>query len=1040
MQRFDCLAKDCPLLGLHLLEASAGTGKTFSIEHIFVRLLLEQNMQVEQILTVTFTRAAVRELRARIRSNLEKAAHFLSEREAPWEYLQPHLGSQKALQVLQDAIAAFDQCQIFTIHGFCYRMLREFAYEAQTGFSIPNPEGDRQAPDRLHQGLKDFLECGLNQNLLCPEQCSLLFKEFASFEEMTDSLLFPKKGESIPFSESFERCKAALQSWSGAPIEEDLLLEDFRALEKGYRATVKGNFERQVVALARSFKEIENPQFFRELLRERGTLFEFLSPANRKVKATAPPSLHYPGFFDWASARLSALTQVKAKMVLQTLQSGWAPIAEKILSEEDYLNPDEILVQMKQAIESEPFAKRVREKYAAVIIDEFQDTDAVQWDIFRTLFLETSSLLALYLVGDPKQSIYRFRKADVYTYLSARDFLGESNVYHLDTNFRSSPPLIGALNALFSRDWLILPKINRTLPYLPVRAGASVSSTFKDQKGALHFFMGEENLYLSFVAQEIETLLPEVKELSRFAILVKDRYQAEKALDFLKERGIAAIARSHTPLGQTLAFQALRELFEAILNPRDSSASKIVLAGPFGSLSSEFPLTDWKWILEEEGLVSFWRVFFDFRLEGQTLRERMVSYDLAFYRDVLQIFEWLVLREKKQGFSFEGLKRSLADLETLSSDEGGRRRMESDQDAVQVMTLHISKGLEFDVVFALSLAYRTPEPETEKEEFDAEKLRQLYVAMTRAKRRLYVPIAPLSKESKLGATSPIELFCRHLETEGPLIDCLGAFSKRESLTYETLSPFENQQLLESKPNPVSLDFQPASLSFTPSFLSSFTSLSLGKEVEIRKPLPSEEFTTHTMPRGAETGIAIHQIFERLFSAKTPIWRDSQAVAQLVSEELLFSSLAPWKEAIEQMVQQILIAPLQGDGEFFSLSELKLEELQVEMEFIYTAPPHFIKGFIDLVFFYRGLYYLVDWKTNWLGDGDRDYTRDALEESMRSHDYYLQAALYKEALLRHLTKDCLFGGAFYFFVRGQAVLYFQPDLNLAKGCYARPLFD
>ena len=127
MKIFNCLAPNVPLFGPHLLEASAGTGKTFSIEHIFVRLILEQ-IEVEEILAVTFTRAAARELKARIRSNLEKALKSIEEGRAVWEYLEPVIGSKEAARLLSDAIAGFYRCQIFTIHGFCYRMLKEFSF------------------------------------------------------------------------------------------------------------------------------------------------------------------------------------------------------------------------------------------------------------------------------------------------------------------------------------------------------------------------------------------------------------------------------------------------------------------------------------------------------------------------------------------------------------------------------------------------------------------------------------------------------------------------------------------------------------------------------------------------------------------------------------------------------------------------------------------------------------------------------------------------------------------------------------------------
>jgi exodeoxyribonuclease V beta subunit len=975
MKTFDCLAKDCPLFGPHLLEASAGTGKTFSIEHIYVRLILE-SIEVEQILAVTFTRAATRELKARIRSNLEKALAFIRASDAAWDYLHPYLGSEAAIRSLTDALAGFDRCQIFTIHGFCYRMLKEFAFEAKMGLSLSDPDQGKKIPEKLKTAAVDFLENGIDERLLCPEQVIDLTKKFESVDALTDRLLrLDEVKASDCFSELFAKCKAALH----LEVEPAKLLEDFRALAPNYKA-MKGDFEAQVRALAQF-----NEASFRVLLREKGSLFDFLAPENRKVKAKEPSFLHYPGFFD--SLQIAPLLQQKA---LPVLQGAWNPIAERILEEEEYLDADEILTRMKQAVEQESFATLIRQKYAAAIIDEFQDTDAMQWDIFQRLFLE-GSLKALYLVGDPKQSIYRFRKADVYTYLKARDFLGEEHLYQLDTNFRSSKPLIGALNALFARDWLHLPKANRSLPYVAVKAGAKIESTFPDEKGALHFCIAEgeglfDEAFLPYAVSEIERL-----DLKNCAILVKDRFQAERALDLLKSRGIAAITKSHTPLGETVAFQTIRELFEAVLSPRDQSAAKVVMAGPFAK--ADMPLTDYRLLLEEKGLVPFAREFAD-RLDS----------------DAMQIFELLFAWEKKEGFSFEGLMRFLRTLRHLNAEEGGRRRMEVDEEAIQIMTLHISKGLEFDVVFALGLATRTPESEEDAAELDAEKLRQLYVAMTRAKRRLYVPIA-LSQKA-FGAPSPMELFCRHLETEGPLLDRLKALSAAESITYEHLSlpialgPFKPKAAIENVTSRLPVR------SFTPSFLSSFTTLAKPKEMEVKwTESPADLFTLQTMPRGSETGIVIHQLFENLFSFPKPLWRDLANMDVFVAEQLRFSPLAPWTEVIQKMVRQTLIMPLQADGEFFSLSEIN--RFQVEVEFTYPMGPNFVKGFIDLIFCHRGKVYFLDWKTNWL----ESYDNASLQEMMSAHDYGLQASLYREAIERHFKLP--FGGAFYLFVRGNA---------------------
>ncbi len=981
MKRFDCLALDCPLFGPHLLEASAGTGKTFSIEHIYVRLILE-SIEVEQILAVTFTRAATRELKSRIRANLEKALSLIELNDPVWDYLRPFLGSQEAIRLLTDALAGFDRCQIFTIHGFCYRILKEYSFEANVG-SLSNPDEGIKIPEKLQQAVFDFLENGIEESLLCPEQVALLFKQFESMDEVATRLLrLEEVDPCASFSELLGQCKAALHLWKGAPLEKEKLLADFRALEKNYKSVVKGDFEKQVEALA-------DLAAFPVLLKERGTLFDFLSPLNRKVRGEDPPFLHYPGFFDWARLQMAPLLKQK---IFPVLQRAWNPIAKKVLEEEEYFQPDEILNKMKQAVENADFAGHIRQKYAAAIIDEFQDTDAVQWEIFQKLFLE-KPLRALYLVGDPKQSIYRFRKADVYTYLKARDFLGEECLYHLDTNFRSSKVLVGALNALFAREWLNLPKVGRILPFHPVKAGLEIEPDFTDQKGAIHFLIAEgepsslyEEVFLPYAAREIEDL-----QIKHCALLVKDRFQAQKALDFFKKRGIPAIAKSHTPLGKTDAFRSIEELFTAVIAPYDSNAAQIASAGPL--IGADFSFLEAKILLEEKGLVSF--------AKGLTLDS-----------DAMQIFEILFSWEKKEGFSFGGLVRFLKEFKSLDSEEGGRRRMEVDEEAVQIMTLHISKGLEFDVVFALGLASRTPQSE-DIEELNAEKKRQLYVAMTRAKKRLYVPFALSKKEAEPGTDSPLELFSRHFE--GPFIDQLAVLAQSESITIEHLSPplVLPPPCVRSSSGPFLAPQSPRP--FTPCSLFSFTTLAKTQDAGVKWTAGEPgQFSLQTMPRGPETGVLIHLIFEKIFGSKKMIWRDPAAMNALVLDALRHSPLLPWKEAIQQMVRQTISAPLFASDEFFTLSEV--EKFQVEMEFVFSLDSDFVKGFIDLIFYHRGKVYFLDWKTNWL----EDYQPSSLQKAMQSHDYNLQADLYAEAIQRHFKAE--YGGAFYLFVRGGACCF------------------
>lgn len=1024
MQRFDCLALDCPVFGPHLLEASAGTGKTFSIEHIFTRLILEskQNpIQIEEILAVTFTRAATRELKERIRSTMEKALQYL-ETESSWEYLKPFVGSFEAIQTLKNSISIFDRCQIFTIHGFCYRMLQEFSFEAHLGFSLHNPDQEKSVEQETRSLVIQFLSEKVAIDLVCPEQIALLFGKYESIDSIALSILRSSSTKGRSFALLSQEFAFLLKTWGGPRIEVSLLLDDFEQVRDQYKAQVKGDFESQIRWLVQAFTELgADSGAFQRLIREKGSLFRFLSPSNRKVRVKATPHLSYPGFFEWCCSALGPLVEEASnhKKILSCLAEGWKEYERTVLVKEGQISPDEILRKMREAVDSPAFAAKLQKRYKAIIVDEFQDTDPLQWEIFQKLFLSSSSSLqASYFVGDPKQSIYRFRSADVYTYIAAREFLGEKHLYHLDTNFRSSKELIGALNSLFNRNWLSLPKIQSSLPYLPVRSGAKIAFEFPDQKKALHWMIGGpessfKETFLPFAVGEIEALLPYFT-LSSFAILVKDRYEAQLALDLLQGRDIPALARSHEPIGKTEAFQTIREILTAIEFPESEEKENALLFGPFHA--HKFPLADLKNLVSEKGLAP--------------LFNQLPYPEDPDLRQVLEeLFQW----EKREGFSFEGVNRFLDRFEQLTAEEGGRRRRDGVEDAVQVITMHISKGLEFDVVFALGLASERIEDEDSPDEARAESLRQLYVAMTRAKKRLYAPIAQAAEEN-----SPIYLFSKQVESEeGPFVSFLERLCEKESVSFDRIStPFllplakaRNKTNANSLPNSI-----PISPAVHPFLIQSFTSLSVKKDKQqdrmngTEKKIGSKE---EMIPGGPETGVVVHQIFERLFRHPYPLWRDQKGVDGFVDEQIKTTSYAPWIDRFKEMVWQAVSRPLTDGIQTFSLQDLEPLHVYPEMEFLFSEPPHLIKGFIDLAFSYRGMYYLLDWKTNWL----EPPTRERAEEEMKIHDYPLQAALYAEAFRRYLgDQEHQFGGIFYYFVRSGLYLHFQPDSTRIEELY------
>lgn len=979
MKRFDCLDRDCPIKGPHILEASAGTGKTFAIEHVVARLLL-QGVPIEEILIVTFTRAATRELKERIFSNTRKALACIREEVTlpEWKYLGPLVGSQEAILSLSNALRRFDQCQIFTIHGFCFRMLKEFSFEALSGTLLENTKHPVDGFRSAISSLKVFLEKGLKNEDVCPEQLSLLLGEYDTLYEWSSALIrIQPKEKGVRFESLYAEVLPCVQ---GVKLDLPLVLQDFEKIRTQYKG-FRSDMNAQLECLVRCIQAPDDSVHFRKLIQSQGTLFTFLYPENRKVRAKEVGSLHYPDF--WGSCLplvgeivLKGANRKWIEAVLVECWKEWERTHQK-----SFFQPDDILSEMQQAIEVPLFVEKLKTKYRAVIIDEFQDTDPLQWDIFEKLFLKTETF---YLVGDPKQSIYRFRNADVYTYLRAKEKLGEENLYHLDTNFRSSQELIGVLNALFSRNWLNLPKIKSALPYIPVRAGSLVSSDLQDEKKALHWILGGDK------GSYLETFLPytvaEIKKFSSFegiAVLVKDRYELQSALDLFTEHEIPCVARSHTRLADTYPFQALRELMSLLAAPQNENLKKIVEAGPWEIKDADWAL--WQEILVKQGLSQFFSAF--------------CKTEYPFQQSFIHIMEELFAWEAREGFSFVGIERFFREFAELEGNDAVACRMKTKTGAVQVMTLHMSKGLEFDVVFALALASSSSVEEEEKEELNAEKLRQLYVAMTRAKKRLYVPV-----NTKKGSSLDLLRKCIEGE-EGPFVSYLESLKETHSISMEeVLTPFIlpniSSKKEEDQENEKSLISQ---MVVTPSYIESFTSLAQTHEMAGG----FSDLDLQELPAGKETGTVIHKVFETLFQGDDVVWKEGKGLQELVEETLEYTFLAPWKEKVLELIQRTLAIPLCDGKKTFSLKSLSKESLYPEMEFLYEREGTWIKGFIDLVFTYEEKLYIIDWKTNLLGS-------HSMKEVMDAHDYPLQAQLYKEALLSHFEKEL--GGAFYLFVR------------------------
>lgn len=1119
---FNVLDRNLNIRRNYFLEASAGTGKTFSIENIVLRLLLEEDFLIEHILVVTFTRAATRDLKNRIRTNLEKALDSLLEKGTPPDYLKAIIEKgkeavQSAKRRLEQALFCFDQAQIFTIHSFCARMLRDHLLEGDIGPDSIDVE-DTLTDTEMIAAIRDYFRTEL-QTAFGKEQLNIISREYGhSTEQLERALLKAVKSsgeiKELPSlalqSKRFEEVMRIIKKNYG--IASDKVMADFviQAPHYSRNGVVKSEVLEKATRFAKLFDGDKwNDEQFDSLLADGLVMLNALDPAKRKKSAPAH-SLHYPDLINILRSELFPLVEQAQNpaLIFAAMAKGCQELIQKRLHEEDKYRYDDILQKMAKALDNPDFSRRIQRAYKAAIIDEFQDTDPIQWKIFNKLFVEAGTKGYLYLVGDPKQSIYSFRQADIYTYLDAAKAVGSEHHATLDINFRSQPSLVHALNHLFSPTLtpalIALPRLNEELKYRNVSpSNGAKELIFGDEKGSIHFCIAksqtergkplplekiETHLFFPFFAEEIQRLTSNDSiRFNQIAVLVSDRFQAQRVASFLNSCQIPTTLQRAASLADSSALPAMRELLQGVLHPRDDSAIKTALGGPIigwsqgqvRKLSNDYALRE-KVLVQSYSLRKIWLeqgfgVFFHQLMQSKwpdssfTIAENLLAQEsgIEFFDDLQQISHLLLEQESSSSASAEALVVFLDHFPTLDFNEDGRIKKvpNTDLDAVQVLTIHSSKGLEFEIVFALGLATRTKSPDpllslqnstkdenTLYQECDAEKMRQLYVAFTRAKYRVYAPviISPSGKEIELATASPMELFLARLGQPKASLDVL----------YDRIPNFDGQplyQMIKELPADIKISYtdltiqpyeaaprhtdssivlEPPPRVYVPSqrhFLHSFTTLAketpqLRDHAAPKDPL-SEIKNAHTLPAGKETGIILHKLLETiaLHSAF-----EEESFYEVVCACIRGTSLSGWEEVICKMVVNAWNVPLQIGGKPFRLRDIPNEKRYHEMEFIYPYTTHtnieelkqfpgYLKGVIDLIFEHEGIYYIIDWKSNWLDP--ENYSEPALEQAMHAHDYFLQAKIYTAALERYLRlvdprpfKD-IFGGAIYLFLRG-----------------------
>ncbi len=472
--------------GHRVIDASAGTGKTFTIERIVVELLLTGAAQIDQILVVTFTEKATSELRARIRAAIEDV---LSGRSAENADLSERrcLGDDER-ERLESALFSFHRSPIHTIHSFCHRMLTELTFDSGVRFGLDLASGRHEFHEALRAELRERLKSDVRVERLVGEWLSDEKRTSDSLED----LLWRAHSQRYLRTAGCELNQKALTDLMNS-FDANALVKAFRSA--AIKDEARDRRDRRDAGTRKDY------QSRRSLDRNPGrracaTSISIASasqtvPAEREAKSVRFSPIRCRLGYVRLSMRPGRRRRrwLIEQRVVDELLPGIVDRMDARKRERGTLDYEDMLAWLADALDGprgKSLAATLRERYRVTLIDEFQDTDELQWKIFKQVFVDASDGNVVYVIGDPKQAIYGFRGADVYAYLEACEELSESGAttVHLRENFRSTSDMIDACNLIFDQS-AEEPLFNGDITYNhPVKCGRPALRAIADQRPA----------------------------------------------------------------------------------------------------------------------------------------------------------------------------------------------------------------------------------------------------------------------------------------------------------------------------------------------------------------------------------------------------------------------------------------------------------------------------------------------------------------------------------------------------------------------------
>tara|TARA_R110002072_G_scaffold105615_4_gene230921 strand:+ start:8761 stop:12456 length:3696 start_codon:yes stop_codon:yes gene_type:complete len=753
---------DFPLDSLSLIEASAGTGKTYALANLYLRYLLERGFNVEQILVVTFTEAATQELKDRIRLRIQELRSVFEGAETKDPILN-HLLNQstspeKDQLNLRLAERQIDQAQIHTIHGFCQQILKRHALDSK----VPLKQALLEDQTQLRKAaLEDYWRRYILN--LATEELQFIVKKWpepSALQNELSSLLNRSPEAIIPspsgaglahWQESFKAYRAWFLELKETTLSMiagvEILLNDIPLKSNNTKLKWLGQLRAWAETPVLDFKLPTDSK--KEVLFERFTTSRVVidTPKNKATPEHA--------YFDFLEVHFEKqLPDVHALFIAQSY-----PLVRKLIDEakqqQNVFSFDDLISRVSNALssdegENKTLASTIGAPYHVALIDEFQDTDPAQYHIFDSVFGTGSPKqdARLVLIGDPKQAIYGFRGGDVTTYLRAKHSISrhsKGHVFTMETNWRSSPSMVAAVNAVFES----APNafMAEDIPFQAVKAAKSTPDSLPSQALFISQFKVEKaskgqiesNLALQCVKQ-IKYLLSQAKTLrleggkalqhSDIAILVRSGKEGEIIKNALAEQGLSATLDSQASIYHTDEARALYFLLTAAADPKDESALRRCLAEAFFGISDEqilafneqasvfarymrlFEELHQKWLrsgvlamireaLKILGVFEFWQQISDDSSEKNSAR--FWERSLTNWNQLAEILQ-KQSRSQKGHFALlrwyhDTLSGELSGQHSGKGDNETKLRLESDAELIRITTIHKSKGLEYPFVF-----------------------------------------------------------------------------------------------------------------------------------------------------------------------------------------------------------------------------------------------------------------------------------------------------------------------------------------------------